>query len=113
MKTSELKQLIKEAVRDAIRDEMKDILLEALKSQKTSIQETRTHIPSTDYKPTFTEPTFNAREKYASILGETALSFTSKDVNTFNPNAVGDPINGNLGNGELGMDQIMNLLNTK
>ena len=46
MKTSELKQLIKEAVRDAIRDEMKDILLEALKTPKTSIQETRT--PQTD-----------------------------------------------------------------
>jgi len=69
MKTSELKQLIKEAVRDAIRDEMKDILLEALRSPKTTIQETRS--------------------------------------------TIGDPVNGNLGSGELGMDQIMNLLNGK
>ena len=111
MKTSELKQLIKEAVRDAIRDEMKDILLEALKTPKTSIQETQT--TQTDYKPTFTQPTFDAREKYANILGETAMSFTSRDINPFNPSAVGDPVNGNLGNGELGMDQIMNLLNGK
>lgn len=108
MKTSELKQLIKEAVRDAIRDEMKDILLEALKTPKTSIQETHTSQP--DYKPTFTQPTFDAREKYASILGETAMSFTSRDINQFNPSSVGDPVNGNLGTGELGMDQIMNLL---
>ena len=64
-------------------------------------------------KPTFTQPTFDAREKYANILGETAMSFTSRDVNQFNPAAVGDPVNGNLGNGELGMDQIMNLLNGK
>ena len=111
MKTSELKQLIKEAVRDAIRDEMKDILLEALKTPKTSIQETQT--TQTDYKPTFTQPTFDAREKYANTLGETAMSFTSRDINQFNPSVVGDPVNGNLGNGELGMDQIMNLLNGK
>jgi hypothetical protein len=111
MKTSELKQLIKEAVRDAIRDEMKDILLEALRSPKTTIQET--HTPQTDFQPTFTPPTFDAREKYANILGETAMSFTSRDVNPFNPSTVGDPVNGNLGSGELGMDQIMNLLNGK
>jgi hypothetical protein len=113
MKTSELKQLIKEAVRDAIRDEMKDILLEALKTPKTTIRENHTPTTTPEYKPTFTQPTFDAREKYANILGETAMSFTSRDVNQFNPAAVGDPVNGNLGNGELGMDQIMNLLNGK
>ncbi len=43
-----------------------------LKSYKTTIQEMLT--PQTDYKPTFTQPTFDAREKYANILGETAMS---------------------------------------
>jgi hypothetical protein len=52
------------------------------------------------------------RSKYADVLGETAMSFTSQDVQRpFVPQ--GDPINGNLGTGELGMDQIMSLLNTK
>jgi hypothetical protein len=53
------------------------------------------------------------RSKYADVLGETALSFTSQDVQQpFRPQS-SDPINGNLGTGELGMDQIMSLLNTK
>jgi hypothetical protein len=52
------------------------------------------------------------RQKYRDVLGETALSFTSNDVQPFRPQ-VADPVNGNLGTGEVGMDQIMNLLNTK
>jgi hypothetical protein len=111
MKTSELKQLIKEAVRDAIRDEMKDILLEALKTPKTTIQEIHTQPSTPEYKPTFTQPTFDMRQKYSEMLGETAMNFTSGDVPRFSPSSVGDPVNGNLGTGELGMDQIMNLLN--
>ena len=112
MKTSELKQLIKEAVREAIQDELKDILLEAVKSTKTIVRESYTPQPETP-KPTFTQPTFDMRQKYSEMLGETAMSFTSGDVPRFSPSAVGDPVNGNLGNGELGMDQIMGLLNNK
>jgi hypothetical protein len=53
------------------------------------------------------------RSKYKDILGETALSFTSNDVQQpFRPQS-SDPVNGNLGTGELGMEQIMGLLNTK
>ena len=111
MKTSELKQLIKEAVRDAIRDEMKDILLEALKTPKTTIRENHTPTSTPEYKPTFTQPTFDVKRRYDEILGETAMNFTSGDISRFSPSSVGDPVNGNLGMGELGMDQIMNLLN--
>ena len=111
MKTSELKQLIKEAVRDAIRDEMKDILLEALKTPKTTIRENHTPTTTPEYKPTFTQPTFDVKRRYDEILGETAMNFTSGDVSRFSPSSAGDPVNGNLGTGELGMDQIMNLLN--
>ena len=46
------------------------------------------------------------------ILGETALSFTSQDVQRFNPTGV-DPVNGSLPSGDVGMDQIMNLMNPK
>ena len=45
-------------------------------------------------------------------MGETALSMTSRDVPRFTPQGV-DPVNGNLGEGELSMDTITNLLNTK
>ena len=52
------------------------------------------------------------KQKYAEKVGETAISMTSRDVSSFNPQGV-DPVNGNLGNGEVGMDTIMGLLNTK
>jgi len=115
MKTDGLKKLIKEAVREAIQEELKDILLEAVRSPKTIVKEsyapTSPTPPTTN--PTFTQPTMDIRQKYKDVLGETALSFTSNDIQqSFRPQ-VSDPINGNLGNGEVGMDQIMSLLNTK
>ena len=115
MKTEVLKKLIKEAVKEAIQDELKDILLEAVKAPKTqvvreSIQPVTTPPPSP--KPTYTEPTMDIKQKYTDIMGETAISMTSKDVSSFNPQGV-DPVNGNLGSGEVGMNTIMGLLNTK
>jgi hypothetical protein len=110
MKIEGLKKLIKEAVREAIQEELKDILLESIRAPKTIVKESIQTIDTP--KPTFTQPTFDLRSKYADVLGETALSFTSQDAVPFKPQ-VSDPVNGNLGSGELGMDQIMNLLNTK
>ena len=53
------------------------------------------------------------RSKYAEVLGETAMNFTSQDAQVpFRPQ-VSDPINGSLGAGEVGMDQIMALMNNK
>jgi hypothetical protein len=111
MKTDGLKKLIKEAVREAIQEELKDILLEAVRSPKQIVRESIQPVETP--KPTFTQPTMDLRQKYKDVLGETALSFTSNDIQqTFKPQS-SDPINGNLGTGELGMDQIMGLLNTK
>tara|TARA_R110000751_G_scaffold282966_1_gene386258 strand:+ start:4180 stop:4521 length:342 start_codon:yes stop_codon:yes gene_type:complete len=113
MKTTELKKLIKEAVKEAIQDELKDILLEAIKSPKTQvIRESIQHAPPLPTNPNYTEPTMDTRQKYMDVLGETALSYNSNDASTFNPQGV-DPVNGNLGNGSVGMDQIMGLLNKK
>ena len=39
MKVNQLKTIIKQAVKEAIQEEMKDILLEAIKTPKTQIQE--------------------------------------------------------------------------
>jgi hypothetical protein len=114
MKSTDFKKIIKEAVREAIQEELKDILLEAVKSPKQVVRES--YAPTTNpiqpSQPTYTPPSIDFRSKYAEVLGETAMSFTSNDVQPFRPQ-VSDPVNGNLGAGEVGMDQIMNLLNTK
>jgi hypothetical protein len=114
MKTDGLKKLIKEAVREAIQEELKDILLEAVRSPKQVVRESFSPtVPvQPTVNPTFTPPTMDLKSKYADILGETAMSFTSQDAVPFRPQ-VSDPINGNLGAGEVGMDQIMALMNTK
>ena len=111
MKTSVFKQLIKEAVREAIQEELKDILLEAVRTPKTIVKESIQTIDTP--KPTFTQPMMDTKKTYADIMNETMMSFTSKDAQVpFRPQ-VSDPVNGNLGTGEVGMDQIMNLLNSK
>ena len=114
MKSTNFKKIIKQAVKEAIQEELKDILLEAVKTPKTTVRESyaSTSNPIQPTQPSFTHPTMDLRSKYADVLGETALSFTSNDVQPFRPQ-VSDPVNGNLGTGEVGMDQIMNLLNTK
>jgi hypothetical protein len=111
MKSTDFKKLIKEAVREAIREELKDILLEAVKSPKQVVRESYAP-PAQPTQPAYAPPPIDFRSKYAEVLGETALSFTSQNAIPFRPQ-VSDPINGNLGAGELGMDQIMGLLNTK
>ena len=110
MKSTDFKKLIKEAVREAIQEELKDILLEAVKSPKQVVRESYAP-PTQTAHPSYAPPPVDFRSKYAEVLGETAMSFTSQDAQTFRPQ--GDPVSGNLGPGELGMDQIMGLLNTK
>ncbi len=109
MKSSELKKMIKEAVKEAIQDELKDILLEAIKAPKQVVNENKNINPPT---PTPQISSAETRQKYMDVLGETALNYTSKDVQRFNPQGVGDTTspNGSLPTGELGMDQIMNLM---
>jgi hypothetical protein len=111
MKSTDFKKIIKEAVREAIQEELKEILLEAVKAPKQVVRESIQPVETP--KPTFTQPTMDFRQKYMDVLGETALSFTSNDVQQpFRPQS-SDPVNGNLGMGEVGMDQIMGLLNSK
>ena len=111
MKSTDFKKLIKEAVKEAIQEELKDILLEAVRSPKQVVRESYTP-PAQTPQPSFTQPTMDLRSKYMNILDETALSFNSSQAQAFNPRGV-DPVNGNLGEGEVGMDQIMGLLNNK
>ena len=112
MKITQLKNLIKEAVREAIQDELKDILLEAVKTPKTIVNES--FIPPVDISNKPTSPDVNIKAKYSNIMGaleETKMSFTSQDAVPMSTIGV-DPVNGQLPQGSISLDQIGNLLSS-
>ena len=107
MKLNELKKIVKESVKEAIQEELKDILLEAVRSPKQVVQE-NVSIPTPQLS---SKPTIDSKKAYMDVMNETALSFNSSNVQTFNPRQPGvDPINGNLPAGELSIDQISGLM---
>jgi hypothetical protein len=111
MKTNVFKKIIKEAVKEAFQEELKEILLESFKSSR---QQTLTEhsIPQVNISSKSPEVNMDMKQKYMDVLN--GMTMTSKDVTPkFNPSPMADSINGSLPNGEVGMDQIMKLLNTK
>ena len=116
MKLNELKTIVKTAVKEAIQEEMKEILLEAVKGNRQVVNENQTF--SAPIKQPNVAPTKSPKEmrdSYANILGETAASFNSNNISqplrvtstdTASPNS-------QLPTGEVGMDQIMGLMNVK
>ena len=112
MKSTHFKKIIKDAVKEAIQEELKDILLEAVKAPKSQPINENISSNTISSNPSFENPTTNIKQNYSDIMSETAISMTSNDVPRFNPQGT-DPINGNLGEGELSMDAITNLLNNK
>ena len=113
MKLSELKSVVKEAVREAIQEEMKDILLEAVRAPRQMVSPTPT-IPNT-FMPE--DNRIAMRENIQNVLGgmmpgaNGTLSATSANVPLQVTNI--DTANGSLPVGEVGMDQIMNLMRGK
>ena len=116
MKVNQLKTIIKQAVKEAIQEEMKDILLEAIKIPKTQIQENT----PVKQKPLDKKDKKVIRENYMSVLNgmmpgaNGTLSATTADV----PLQVNGPVdttsaNGTLPAGNVSMDQIMGLMNSK
>ena len=116
MKVNQLKTIIKQAVKEAIQEEMKDILLEAIKTPKTQIQENT----PVKQKPLDKKSKKEIRENYMSVLNgmmpgaNGTLSATSADV----PMQVNGPVdttsaNGSLPEGNVSMNQIMGLMNSK
>ena len=116
MKTDILKKLIKEAVREAIQEELKDVLLEALKTNKQPIKES--YQVSDDRTLNFTSnqvprTPINTKQAYMDILGDMAKGPDTGLTGEFKING---PINtmaegSALPQGQLGLDQIMNLIN--
>ena len=116
MKTDILKKLIKEAVKEAIAEELKDILLEAVKSNKQPINESfdRTLNFTTNSIP-HQQPSkspVDSKKAYMEILGEMSQGPKTGLEGEFR---VKGPINtmsegSALPDGQLGLDQIMNLI---
>ena len=125
MKTTELKKLIKEAVKEAIQEELKEILLEAVRAPKgdsvgQSFEQPLTETKTTSKPKNLTEQ----RAAYASILGDMKLGQNTLNFNSSNATAYantlqvapGMQITGEgsaLPSGNVGLDQIMSLINKK
>ena len=115
MKPSDFKKMIKEAVKEAIQEELKDILLEAVRAPKTIVTES---IKDTYAQPHLSNPKQlspqERRDMFSGMLGEMQMggAATSQYANDFRPQNV-DTINGALPEGNVGLDQIMALMNGK
>ena len=116
MKVKQLKLIIKEAVKEAIQEEMKEILLEAINSSKQTITSTPTSTP----KPLPKEDKLKLRENMMNVLdgmmpgANGTLSATSANVPLQVKCAMDTTsANGTLPEGNVSMDQIMGLMNSK
>tara|TARA_R100000742_G_C4277564_1_gene99569 strand:+ start:2634 stop:2987 length:354 start_codon:yes stop_codon:yes gene_type:complete len=116
MKVKQLKLIIKDAVKEAIQEEMKEILLEAINPSKQTINSVSTPSP----KPLPKEDKLKLRENMMNVLDgmmpgtNGTLSATTANV----PLQVNGPVdttsaNGTLPAGNVSMDQIMGLMNSK
>jgi hypothetical protein len=111
MKTDIFKKLIKQAVKEVFQEEIKDILLEAVRGNKQSINESemKTISFNTNSLPHNPIPNVNTKQAYLDILGEIAQGPKSGLEGEFKMQGPIDPINGSLPEGQLSLDQIMTL----
>ena len=124
MKLSQLKTIVKEAVKEAIQEEMKDILIEAVRAPKSVVYENNTTTPTSVNSVTQQKMPEDKRmamkENIQNVLGgmmpgaNGTLSATSADVPLQMIGAVDTTSpNGTLPQGNVSMDQIMGLMNSK
>lgn len=112
MKVDVLKKMIKESVKEAIQEELKDILLEAVRSPKTVVNESRDIYAQPHLeKPKQLTPA-ERKAMFGGLLKEMQQggTTTSQYAGEFNPQPV-DTINGALPEGSVSLDQIMGLMN--
>ena len=122
MNSSEFKKIIKEAVKEAIQEELKNILLEAVRGNKQTITESyqvsddRTlsfNTNSIPHQPIKSQ--VDTKKAYMDILGEMSQGPKSGFEGDFK---VSGPVNtmsegSALPGGQIGLDQIMNLMKGK
>jgi len=113
MKQDALKKIIKQAVKEAIQEELKEILLEAVRAPKQTVVE------NVQPQKTFEGPVMSSnerREAYQNILGDMQASFGTQHVEQplqLTGNIDTASPNGQLPQGNVSMDQIMGLMNSK
>jgi hypothetical protein len=120
MKIDILKKLIKEAVREAIQEELKDILLEAVKSPKTVVSEAYTPVPPQPvaFQSSGTTVNHDLRRNLRGMIGGEFDTVISANTSHVQPSYTPPPVNtagegSSLPGGEVGLDQIMGLMNSK
>jgi hypothetical protein len=115
MKQSVLKNMIKEAVKEAIQEELKDILLEAVRSPKQQVvEQIQTPAMPLPKSPSMTPQ--DRRQAYQNILGDMQSAFTTQNVEKplqMTGNVDTTSPNGKLPEGNVSMNQIMGLMNSK
>ena len=119
MKLAELKNTLKEVVKEVIQEELKDILLEAVKSNKQPVYEQKSYTPPTTPEAT-PEAKQNIRENYMNVLGgmmpgkdgTLSANTNSMPLQMNGPTDTTSP-NGALPQGNVSMDQIMGLMNSR
>lgn len=122
MKPTDFKKIIKDAVREAIQEELKDILLEAVRAPKmVPVGTGFGTVTEATTTPTTTSQITQARSLYSQMMSdfkpgtETISMNTSTPMTqgTYVPSGVSAGIEGTLHPGDLGLDQIMGLINNK
>ena len=114
MKPSDFKKMIKEAVKEAIQEELKEILLEAVRAPKTVVNES---LRDTYAQPHIEKPkqltAAERRNMFSGILEEMQMGNPATSAYAGNLQASGpvDTVNGALPEGQVGLDQIMALMN--
>jgi hypothetical protein len=122
MKPSEFKTLIKEAVKEAFQEELKEILLEAVKAPKGVTVGNGGYGTVTESKGTYAQPHIEQpkqlspserRNMVAGMIEEMQNGGIANTTyqGTINPSGPVDTINGALPEGQVGLDQIMALMN--
>jgi hypothetical protein len=113
MKIEGLKKLIKEAVREAIQEELKDILLEAVKSPKTVVQENYIPVPTHQQSSAVNH---DLKRNLRNMIGgefDTVISANSSHAQpSYTPPASANTMGegSSLPGGEVSLDQIMGLM---
>ena len=113
MKLNELRKVIREDVKAAIQEELKDILLEAVRSPKPAITENLSvAAPQTKPDPEV-QKAFRQQMLSQMASGNGNMNLTTADTNTFRPSGPATAEGSALGEGDLGLDQIMGMMNRK
>ena len=112
MKLNELRKVIREEVKAAIQEELKDILLEAVRSPKPAITENLSVAAQTKPDPQ-AQKAFREQMLSKMAAGNGNMNLTTADTNTFRPSGPATAEGSALGEGDLGLDQIMGMMNRK